>query len=113
VPLYEQRDQQEQSLFGLDDDYCLPINHRATDALDTSGTEIASVDKAITADNKGYQMLQRMGWTGKGLGKNEDGAALLAHVSKSLCQSQGHIRISRQVATCSHSQLPLREKANR
>jgi hypothetical protein len=62
-------------MFGLDDDFSLPISHRATDALDTSETEVASVDKALSADNKGYQLLLRMGWTGKGgLGRNEDGA---------------------------------------
>ncbi|BDA46673.1 probable G patch domain-containing protein 8 [Coccomyxa sp. Obi] len=67
------REKQEQHLFGLDDDYSLPINHRADDALETSDLVMASLDTAITADNKGYQMLQRMGWGGKGLGRNEDG----------------------------------------
>ncbi len=68
-----QREQQEQQLFGLDDDYFLPINHRASDTLDTSNMVVATVDTAITCNNKGYQMLQKMGWGGKGLGRNEDG----------------------------------------
>ncbi len=71
--LWLQREKQEQRLFGLDDDYSLPINHRADDALETSDLVMASLDTAITADNKGYQILQRMGWGGKGLGRNEDG----------------------------------------
>lgn len=73
-----QRERQEQLLPGLDDDFSLPISHRADEALDTSGTDVASVDKALTADNKGYQLLLKMGWTGKGLGRNEDGKQLFA-----------------------------------
>ena len=34
---------------------------------------MASLDTALGEENKGYQMLQRMGWGGKGLGRNEDG----------------------------------------
>lgn len=71
--LDSQREQQEQQLFGLDDDYFLPINHRAADTLDTSNMVVATVDTPITCDNKGYQMLQRMGWGGEGLGRKEDG----------------------------------------
>ncbi|KAK9918676.1 hypothetical protein WJX75_005881 [Coccomyxa subellipsoidea] len=67
------RERQEQQLFGLDDDYSLPINHRADDTLETSDLVMASLDTALGEENKGYQMLQRMGWGGKGLGRNEDG----------------------------------------
>ena len=35
-----------------------------------------TVDTAISADNKGYKMLQMMGWGGKGLGRNENGMPL-------------------------------------
>jgi hypothetical protein len=72
-----QRERREQQLFGLDDDFFLPISHRADDALETSGIQIATVDTALSADNKGYQMLQRMGWGGRGLGRNEDGVYVL------------------------------------
>ena len=31
------------------------------------------MDTAIAAENKGYQMMLRMGWGGRGLGRHEDG----------------------------------------
>eukprot|EP00878_Enallax_costatus_P016026 GHUV01016802.1.p1 GENE.GHUV01016802.1~~GHUV01016802.1.p1 ORF type:complete len:165 (+),score=54.15 GHUV01016802.1:528-1022(+) len=37
--------------------------------------EAASTATAIDASNKGFQLLQKMGWKGKGLGKKEDGTA--------------------------------------
>jgi G-patch domain len=47
---------------------------RVDDALDTDGLQQASLDAAIPATNRGFQMMQRMGWTqGKGLGAGEDG----------------------------------------
>jgi hypothetical protein len=36
--------------------------------------QAASTSVPLTATNKGYQLLQRMGWRGAGLGRNEDGA---------------------------------------
>ena len=84
---FMQRERQEQQLFGLDDDYSLPINHRANDALETSDLVMASLDIALGEDNKGYQMLQRMGWSGKGLGRNEDGMCLwTTHRGKHLAE---------------------------
>ena len=57
------------------DDYRLPMG-RVDDALDTSGLQQASLDAAIPSSNRGFQMLQRMGWSqGKGLGAAEDGEA--------------------------------------
>jgi hypothetical protein len=35
--------------------------------------EAASAAVAIGASNKGFQLLQKMGWKGKGLGRKEDG----------------------------------------
>ena len=48
-----QREKQEHRLFGLDDDYYLPISHRADDPLDTAGMEVATLDTALGANNKG------------------------------------------------------------
>lgn len=37
-------------------------------------TVSASTSRPLDASNKGYQLLQRLGWRGKGLGRNEHGA---------------------------------------
>ncbi len=76
-----QRERRQQELLSADGDFFLPINQRADDPLETSGLDIKTVDTAIAADNKGYQMLQRMGWGGKGLGRNESGTACSSHPS--------------------------------
>ncbi|KAK9826875.1 hypothetical protein WJX81_002576 [Elliptochloris bilobata] len=60
--------------FGMDDEFFLPINHRANDPLETSELNITTVDTAVPESNKGFQMLRAMGWQeGRGLGRNEDG----------------------------------------
>lgn len=59
------------------DAWHLPIGHRAEDSLDTEGLTIASVEAAIPEDNKGFQMLQKLGWKGNGLGKHETGNPFL------------------------------------
>jgi hypothetical protein len=33
----------------------------------------ASTSRPLDSSNKGYQLLQKMGWGGKGLGRNEHG----------------------------------------
>lgn len=73
--LVQQRERQAEQSFGLDDDFYLPISHRANDPLETSGIELATVDTAVPESNKGFQMLRAMGWReGQGLGRNKDGA---------------------------------------
>lgn len=51
----------------------LPINQRIEDSLDTDGLVMASTEAAIPESNVGFQMLQKMGWKGQGLGSKEDG----------------------------------------
>ncbi|CAL9096024.1 unnamed protein product [Musa textilis] len=55
------------------EDFRLPIYHRPTENLDTDELEQASLDKQLTSSNVGFRLLQKMGWRGKGLGKNEQG----------------------------------------
>ena len=55
-------------------DFWMPMGH-ANDSVDTADLEQASLESAIPASNRGYALLQRLGWKeGKGLGRNEDGA---------------------------------------
>ncbi|KAK9796669.1 hypothetical protein WJX73_003521 [Symbiochloris irregularis] len=56
-----------------EDGFRIPIGVRIEDSLDTGGLQMASVHEFIPESNKGFQMLQRMGWKGAGLGKNETG----------------------------------------
>ncbi|KAL9141111.1 hypothetical protein ABFS82_14G081600 [Erythranthe guttata] len=57
----------------LAEDFRLPINHRITENVDLDNVEQASLDTRIASSNVGYRLLQKMGWRGKGLGKNEQG----------------------------------------
>ncbi|KAI5658349.1 hypothetical protein M9H77_27142 [Catharanthus roseus] len=73
------RDKQEQEaheasvLEELADDFRLPINHRPTENVDLENVEQASFDSQLTSSNIGFRLLQKMGWKGKGLGKDEQG----------------------------------------
>jgi hypothetical protein len=59
---------------GLDDEeFRLPRSHRPMENLDTEGLEQASVDTKLSSSNVGFKLMQKMGWKGKGLGKNEQG----------------------------------------
>eukprot|EP00850_Spirogloea_muscicola_P020043 SM000206S06252 [mRNA] locus=s206:27153:29615:- [translate_table: standard] len=51
----------------------MPIGQRITENLDTAGLERASEDTAIAASNVGFRLLQKMGWKGRGLGRQEQG----------------------------------------
>ncbi|KAF7127344.1 hypothetical protein RHSIM_Rhsim11G0105000 [Rhododendron simsii] len=63
----------ETVLEDLDDDFRLPINHRPTENVDLDNVEQASLDTKLTSSNVGFRLLQKMGWKGKGLGKDEQG----------------------------------------
>ena len=58
-----------------DESWHLPIGHRAEDSLEMEGLEMASASLPIPDHNKGFQMLQRMGWKGAGLGREEHGGS--------------------------------------
>ncbi|KAL2644269.1 hypothetical protein R1flu_011856 [Riccia fluitans] len=57
----------------LGEDFFLPITHRPTENLNTDNIEQASVDTHLSSSNVGFRLLQKMGWKGKGLGKDEQG----------------------------------------
>lgn len=57
----------------LVDDFRLPIGHRPTENVDLENVEQASLDTQLTSSNIGFRLLQKMGWKGKGLGKDEQG----------------------------------------
>ncbi|XP_051212984.1 uncharacterized protein [Lolium perenne] len=56
-----------------EEEFRLPRSHRPTENLDTEGLEQASVDTQLSSSNVGFKLMQKMGWKGKGLGKNEQG----------------------------------------
>ncbi|PIN19000.1 hypothetical protein CDL12_08323 [Handroanthus impetiginosus] len=57
----------------LAEDFRLPIDHRVTENVDLDNVEQASLDTQLTSSNVGFRLLQKMGWKGKGLGKDEQG----------------------------------------
>ncbi|KAJ8439259.1 hypothetical protein Cgig2_030194 [Carnegiea gigantea] len=73
--LRDTRHERKEDLFGEDfsEDFRLPINHRPTENVDLDNVEQASEDRQLTSSNVGFRLLQKMGWKGKGLGKNEQG----------------------------------------
>ncbi|KAL6324072.1 hypothetical protein AAG906_006343 [Vitis piasezkii] len=69
-----QREREEDSLVeDLAEDFRLPINHKPTENVDLDNVEQASLDTQLTSSNIGFRLLQKMGWKGKGLGKDEQG----------------------------------------
>ncbi|KAJ8447139.1 hypothetical protein Cgig2_022868 [Carnegiea gigantea] len=69
------RHEKEEDLFSDDfnDDFRLPINHRPMENVDLDNVEQASEDTELSSSNIGFRLLQKMGWKGKGLGKDEQG----------------------------------------
>ncbi|KAM7478552.1 hypothetical protein LguiA_026765 [Lonicera macranthoides] len=63
----------ESVLEDLAEDFRLPINQRLTENVDLDNVEQASLDTQLPSSNIGFKLLQKMGWKGKGLGKDEQG----------------------------------------
>ncbi|KAJ0014496.1 hypothetical protein Pint_21096 [Pistacia integerrima] len=64
----------EESLIeDLAEDFRLPIHQKPTENVDLDNVEQASLDTKLTSSNIGFRLLQKMGWKGKGLGKDEQG----------------------------------------
>ncbi|XWS64401.1 hypothetical protein CRYUN_Cryun05aG0001400 [Craigia yunnanensis] len=57
----------------LVEDFRLPINHKPTENVDLDNVEQATLDTRMNSSNVGFRLLQKMGWKGKGLGKDEQG----------------------------------------
>uniref|UniRef100_A0A1J3IBB2 G patch domain-containing protein 8 n=1 Tax=Noccaea caerulescens TaxID=107243 RepID=A0A1J3IBB2_NOCCA len=72
--IYE-KDQMNQESFieELAEEFRLPITHRVTENVDLEDVEQASLETMISSSNVGFRLLQKMGWKGKGLGKQEQG----------------------------------------
>ncbi|PSC75708.1 G patch domain-containing 8 [Micractinium conductrix] len=68
-----QRMHQELELQSLDGDFRLPLNRYLEENVDLDETECASLDAAIPDTNVGYRLLQKLGWRGGGLGREQQG----------------------------------------
>ena len=55
-------------------DWSLPIGSRVEQGLDDASLVVASLATPLPKENRGYAMLQLMGWKGQGLGRQEQGA---------------------------------------
>ena len=53
----------------------LPLNRYLEENVDLDETECASLDAAIPDTNVGYRLLQKLGWRGGGLGREQQGAS--------------------------------------
>ncbi|KAH9733825.1 G-patch domain-containing protein [Citrus sinensis] len=62
---------QDSVIEDLAEDFRLPIHQKPIENVDLDDVEQASLDTKLTSSNIGFRLLQKMGWKGKGLGKDE------------------------------------------
>ncbi|OMO86210.1 hypothetical protein CCACVL1_09731 [Corchorus capsularis] len=70
---HEELAYQDSLIEDLAEDFRLPINHKPTENVDLDNVEQATLDTRLNSSNIGFRLLQKMGWKGKGLGKDEQG----------------------------------------
>lgn len=63
------------------EDFWLPIDHKPTENIDLDSVEQASLDTQLTSTNIGFRLLQKMGWKGKGPGREEQGVYIYISLS--------------------------------
>ncbi|KAB1216272.1 G patch domain-containing protein 8 [Morella rubra] len=73
----DEEKEQDSLIEDFTEDFRLPIYHKPTENVDLDDVEQASLDTHLTSSNVGFRLLQKMGWKGKGLGKNEQGMFLV------------------------------------
>jgi len=64
---------EEEDSLNDDEEWRLPINQQPSGYIDRENLVQASMDTAISSDNIGYKLLQKMGWKGQGLGRDGSG----------------------------------------
>lgn len=88
-------------------DYSMPRKQHADQSIDFSGMLRASAHVPIPSNNKGYILLQKMGWSGSGLGRNMTGTAALPARMCWQCEAWQHHVIGRTTCMTFSKRVPL------